>query len=394
MTELTPSSGLAPQDQLTPVWVRDNKALAQLCLDWQQQKWLAVDTEFLRTNTYYPIAALIQIYDGSAIYFIDPKSIDNWQPLAQVMANAGVCKALHACSEDLEIFALLLGTLPVNLFDTQVAAAIVGLGFSMGYARLVEQMLGVHLPKDETRSDWLVRPLSAAQTLYAAWDVFYLLPIAQQLQAQLISLGRLTWLQEDCQSLLAHSSDAQDPAQAHLRLKGLQRMSRREQALAQRLCYWRELLAQQTNLPRNHVIKEAAIYQLAQSKPKHISQLRQIEDLSEKAIRRYGEEIIEHIHAVVDMPEAQLPAPQPRPLSGSQQQQVKELRNWVEQQALQLNTAPEVLARKRDFEYLVRGMPADEPQPAILQGWRLAVIGETLLKVKTGVAEPVAVQLQ
>lgn len=382
-----------PQDQLAPIWVSDNQTLAALCQQWQQQEWLAVDTEFLRTNTYYPIAALIQIYDGSAIYFIDPKSIDNWQPLAQVMGDGRICKALHACSEDLEIFALLLGAMPVNLFDTQVAAAIVGLGFSMGYARLVEQMLGVHLPKDETRSDWLIRPLSDAQTLYAAWDVYYLLPIARQLNEQLIGLGRLLWLQEDCQNLLAHSCDAQDPAQAHLRLKGLQRMSRREQALAQRLCFWRELLAQETNLPRNHVIKEAAIYQLAQSKPKHISQLRQIEDLSEKAIRRYGEEIIEHIHAVLDVPEAQLPAPQPRPLTGSQQQQVKELRTWVEQQAQALNTAPEVLARKRDFEYLVRGMPADEPLPSILQGWRLAVIGQTLLSVKPGMVDLIPVQL-
>ena len=107
---------------------------------------------------------------------------------------------------------------------------MVGQGFSVGYARLVEQMLAVHLPKDETRSDWLVRPLSPAQSLYAAWDVYYLLPIAHQLHATLSAQNRLAWLQEDCAALLAHSQDAQDASLSHLRLKGLQRMSRREQA--------------------------------------------------------------------------------------------------------------------------------------------------------------------
>ncbi|HEY6528350.1 MAG TPA: ribonuclease D [Cellvibrionaceae bacterium] len=368
-----------PIDSLTPIWIAKNSALEQLCAGWNQQSWLAVDTEFLRTNTYYPIAALLQIYDGEGIYFIDPKTITHWQPLAAVMANPAVCKALHACSEDLEIFALLFGGVPVNMFDTQVAAAMVGQGFSVGYARLVEQMLGVRLPKDETRSDWLVRPLSHAQTLYAAWDVYYLLPIAQQLHSKLVEHGRLTWMEEDCISLLTHSQDAQDAKLSHLRLKGLQRMSRREQAIAQRLCHWREVVAQDTNLPRNHVVKESALYQLAQSKPRHISQLRQIEDLPEKAIRRYGEDIIELIQAVLDQSDDQLTLPQPRPLTGSQQQLVKDLRQWVEQKAQSLDVAPEVLARKRDFEFLARGMPADEPLPSILHGWREQVVGNALL---------------
>lgn len=368
-----------PIEAIEPIWISSDSALKQVCQQWNQQAWLAVDTEFLRTNTYYPIAALLQVYDGAAIYFIDPKTINHWAPLAKVMANPAVCKALHACSEDLEIFALLLGELPVNLFDTQVAAAMVGQGFSVGYARLVEQMLGVHLPKDETRSDWLARPLSPAQILYAAWDVYYLLPLAQQLHGQLEAQNRLAWLQEDCLALLEHSQDAQDAALSHLRLKGLQRLNRREQALAQHLCYWREGVAQESNLPRNHVVKEAALYQLAQTKPKHISQLRQVEDLPEKAIRRYGEDIIEIVQAVSALKDDQLPLPQPRVLTGRQQQLIKNWRLWVEQKAQLLDVAPEVLARKRDYEYLARGTPECEPLPSILQGWRRAIIGEALL---------------
>lgn len=379
---------LVPIQTLSPTWVTTDKALAQLCQGWHDVSWLAVDTEFLRTNTYFPIAALVQIFDGQQVYFLDPKGITQWQPLAEVMANPKVCKALHACSEDLEIFALLLGALPVNLFDTQVAAAMVGQGFSVGYARLVEQMLAVHLPKDETRSDWLVRPLSPAQSLYAAWDVYYLLPIAHQLHATLSAQNRLAWLQEDCAALLAHSQDAQDASLSHLRLKGLQRMSRREQALAARLCYWREVVAQQANLPRNHVVKEAALYQLAQNKPKHISQLRQIEDLPEKAIRRYGEELIDLIQEVLALKDDQLPAAQPRPLSGSQQQQIKHWRQWVEEQAQLLAVAPEVLARKRDYEYLARGLPEGEPAPSILQGWRRPIIGERLVQLCSSESTP------
>jgi hypothetical protein len=151
-------------------WIRDNDSLGQHCAEWQHLPFVALDTEFMRVDTFYPIAGLIQIGDGERAYLIDPLTIDNWQPLAALLENPAVVKVLHACSEDLEVLLRLTGSLPAPLFDTQLAAAYLNLGFSMGYSRLVKEVLDLDLPKGETRSDWLQRPLSETQISYAAED--------------------------------------------------------------------------------------------------------------------------------------------------------------------------------------------------------------------------------
>jgi ribonuclease D len=362
---------------ITPLWVTNDAELRQHAARWMTAAYLAVDSEFMRITTYYPKPALVQLFDGEQVYLVDPQSIQDFSPLAAVMTNPAVCKLMHACSEDLEVLQALLGQLPVNLVDTQIAAAMVGEGFSVGYARLVEACLGVHLPKDETRSDWLQRPLTAAQQRYAVWDVFYLLPLAQQLLSRLDALGRRAWLVEDCSKLLEHYQAQQDPAQSYLRLKGTGKMSRRELAILQLLCEWREGEAQLRNMPRNHLIKEASLYAIAELKPKHISQLRALEAMSDRAIKHYGETLIDLVAAALALPEHQLPAAPERPLSGAQQQKVKQLRAWVETQAQQWQMAPEILARKRDYESLVRGLEGQPP--GVLQGWRREWVGNQLV---------------
>ena len=134
-------------------WIRDNDSLGQHFAEWQSLPFVALDTEFMRVDTFYPIAGLIQIGDGERAYLIDPLTIDNWQPLSDLLENPAVVKVLHACSEDLEVLLRLTGSLPAPLFDTQLAAAYLNLGFSMGYSRLVKEVLDLDLPKGETRSD-------------------------------------------------------------------------------------------------------------------------------------------------------------------------------------------------------------------------------------------------
>ena len=136
-------------------WIRDDASLAQHCLEWQSLPFVALDTEFMRVDTFYPIAALLQIGDGARAYLIDPLLINDWRPMCALLENPAVIKVVHACSEDLEVLLRLTGSLPAPLFDTQLAAAYLNLGFSMGYSRLVQEVLGIDLPKGETRSDWL-----------------------------------------------------------------------------------------------------------------------------------------------------------------------------------------------------------------------------------------------
>ena len=155
-------------------WIRDDQSLAEHCRDWHLLPFVAVDTEFMRVDTFYPKAGLIQIGDGQRAFLIDPLLIGNWQPLADLLEDSGVVKVLHACSEDLEVLLRLTGKLPQPLFDTQLAAGYLNIGFSMGYSRLVQDVLGLDLPKGETRSDWLQRPLSETQVSYAAEDAVHL----------------------------------------------------------------------------------------------------------------------------------------------------------------------------------------------------------------------------
>ena len=177
--------------------IDDNAELARWCQHWQSLPFVAVDTEFVRAETFYPIAGLIQVGDGEQAVLIDPLAITDWAPLVALLEAPSVVKVLHACSEDLEVFSRLCGALPSPLFDTQLAAAFLGMDFSMGYSRLVSELLQIDLPKDETRSDWLQRPLSAAQVEYAARDAQHLAELYRIMAPRLEAAGLTDWLLAD-----------------------------------------------------------------------------------------------------------------------------------------------------------------------------------------------------
>lgn len=365
-------------DQQPVHWVTDNAVLAQLCEKWADLPAVAVDSEFMRTNTFYPIPALVQVNDGSANYLLDPLELTQWQPFCDLLVNPLVQKVLHSCSEDLEVFQRLLGVLPAPVFDTQIAAAATGYGFSVGYAKLVNTVLGVELPQGETRSDWLQRPLSQAQHVYAAEDVQYLFMLAENLRIQLLAQGRLTWVLEEYQLLQRQFYLSQVPENALNRIKGAWRLSPRSLAALVRLAAWRERTAAARDLPRNHVVKEQALYTIAQRLPQHIGQLHDVEELSERAIRRYGDLIIALVAEACALAESELPEPLVRPLRREQNLQAKYLRQQLHQLAEQLGIAPELLARKKDYEHWARSL-ADGIQgrallPSHFPKWRADLV--------------------
>lgn len=167
------------------IWVDNDDQLEQVCESWMELNMIAVDTEFMRSQTFYPIAGLIQVNDGERNYLIDPSAIQDFFPLVDIFDNENILKVLHSCSEDLEVFQHTFGCVPKNILDTQIAAAFVGHSYSLGFANLARDVLNVDLPKGETRSDWLQRPLSVAQIQYAAMDVEYLYILATELIASL-----------------------------------------------------------------------------------------------------------------------------------------------------------------------------------------------------------------
>lgn len=361
--------------------IADGAALASATASWAGVEAIALDTEFMRTDTFHPILGLIQVCTGAGTWLIDPLAIADWSPLAQVLADTRVVKVLHSCSEDLEVFARALGQVPTPLFDTQVAAALCGYGFSKGYSHIVRELLAVDLAKHETRSDWLRRPLSPAQLRYAAEDVHYLMAVYLRLAAELAARGRSQWLAEEMAARLHGARADVAPAQYYTRIKGAGRLDRRGLAILQCLAAWRETEARRTDRPRSHLLTDGNLLDIATHRPKSWPQLGALADLHPRAARRHGQLIIDTVNQVLGAPEASYPQLLPAPLPRDSEPLLKACRQLVATTAEQLDLAPEILVRRADIEHLVRTHQRGRAElpPSLAAGWRAAVIGEALL---------------
>ena len=361
-------------------WITDNASLAQHCASWRSLPFVAVDTEFMRIDTFYPIAGLLQVSEGQRAYLIDPLSIDDWTPFAGLLQDPAVVKVLHACSEDLEVFLRLTGSLPSPLFDTQLAAGYLNLGFSMGYSRLVQAVLNIELPKGETRSDWLQRPLSATQVSYAAEDVLHLAEVYLLLQAQL-SADKYRWVLEDGAELVANRGRELDPELAYREAKLAWKLSPQQLAVLKVLCAWREREARARNQPRNRIIREHSLWPLARTQPDNLVALARIEDMHTKTVRQDGELILQMIKQAATSPAADWPAALPEPLPLEASSLLKKLRAIGQREGERLNIAPELMLRKKTLEALLKsGYPKGPYQlPDSLRGWRRELMGQALL---------------
>lgn len=366
-----------------PVWVTDTAELERLCARWSQQGAVAVDTEFMRTSTFFPIAALFQVGDGQGCYLLDPLAIDDFSAFAALMTNPRVTKVFHSCSEDLEVFQAFLGLTPTPVFDTQLAAAVAGKGFSLGYARLVEVMLNIAVPKSETRSDWLQRPLSLPQLQYAALDVAYLLVVYGMLLKDLRSSGRLAWVEADCAEMIAQAEQGVDAEQQYQKIKLAWKLNRQQLATLQALTAWREIEARARDIPRNRLLKEGALWDMARYQPTELKQIAGLEGMTARTLKADGEQLLAIIAGQKDKPESECPPKLPKPLPPEQGELLKALKQFTRDTAERLNIAAEVLVRKKDYEDLIRSGMAkgDYHLNERLSGWRREVVGQGLLEL-------------
>ncbi|WP_178114736.1 ribonuclease D [Pseudomonas saliphila] len=369
--------------QAKTVFIDRNDVLAQWCEQWLKLPYVAVDTEFVRTETFYPIAGLIQIGDGEHAYLIDPLAITDWAPLVDLLAAPGVIKVFHSCSEDLEVFHHLCGVVPQPLFDTQLAAAYLGMDFSMGYSRLVKALLDLDLAKDETRSDWLQRPLSPTQLQYAADDALHLAQIYELMAPRIEAAGLTSWLLSDTADQGSHVGVLQDPEYAYQNIKQAWRLKPAELAILKMLAEWREREARQRDQARNRILRESAMVPIAQRQPDSLQALSRIEDMHPRSVRHDGEMVLELIRQGQSVPEPEWPQRLPEPLPPDANRLLKSLRRVGQQHAAKLNIAPEVMLRKKVLEAIVRtGYPAGPYSlPNELNGWRRELMGAELLDV-------------
>lgn len=361
-------------------WILDDASLAEHCAVWQALPFVALDTEFMRVDTFYPIAGLLQVSGGDGAYLIDPLRISDWRPFAALLEAPGVVKVLHSCSEDLEVFLRLTGSLPAPLFDTQLAAGYLNLGFSMGYSRLVQALLDIELPKGETRSDWLQRPLSELQVRYAAEDVSHLVEVYRALMARLAP-QKVEWILEDGAELVANLGREIAPEDAWRDAKLAWKLSRQQQAVLRALCAWREREARARNQPRNRILREHSLWPLARTQPDNLVALARIEDMHPKTVRQDGETLLQLIRDAAALPPEQWPEALPEPLPIEASALLKKLRAVGQREGERLDIVPELMLRKKTLEALLKsGYPNGPYQlPDSLRGWRRELMGQALL---------------
>ena len=354
----------------------DNEAdLIAFCQRIADTKWMTVDTEFLRERTYYSQLCLIQIGTADEIACIDPLVIDNLDPLLDLIYNPDITAVFHAARQDLELFYTLRGSLPSNVFDTQLAATVLGYGDQIGYGNLVKQCINVELDKAHSRTDWSKRPLDAGQIEYAADDVRYLRDVYHLLTKELGDKGRRHWLDDDFASLINIGTYEPDPVTIWKKIKGAGRLKGVQLAILQKLAEWREARAIKSNRPRRWIIKDEVMLDLAKLAPESTQKLGVIRGLEAGTIERYGKTIIEHIALAKTLPKEQWPTVKKPLFLNTQQDATVDammalLRKFCDEQAI----APAAVASRKDIERIVSG----DPSVNLLHGWRHEIVGHHL----------------
>ena len=359
------------------LYIDNDDALAQFCAALGQARYCAIDTEFIRESTYYAELALIQIGSGEHLACIDPLAIGDFTPFAELLAKPDLLKLFHSCSQDLEILYQKFGAVPTPVFDTQLAAAVLGYNHQISYADLVQQVCAVTLEKKHTRANWMRRPLSQDELDYAMDDVRYLLTVYEHLSEQLQTSRRDSWMEKDLRALTDPAKYEVDLAQVWKRLKGVQKLKGENLQIASDLCRWREELAQRQNRPRRWIVKDDTLIEIARQKPAIEADLSSIPELQNKTIRRHGAELL----AIVANAELTDPAdwPQHDKVNSLDKQQLALgdcLMALCRVIATENDIALATLVVRKDIDNLI----LNHKSSRLTQGWRFNMAGEKLLE--------------
>ncbi|MDH4441997.1 MAG: ribonuclease D [Rhizobium sp.] len=359
-------------------------ALEEACRLLAQSDFITIDTEFLRETTFWPELCLIQMASPDHEYIVDPmaKGLD-LASFFELMANTGVVKVFHAARQDIEIIFHLGNLIPHPIFDTQVAAMVCGFGDSVSYDQLVQKVKNVHIDKTSRFTDWSRRPLSEKQLDYALADVTHLRDVYLKLKSQLEAEGRAEWLTEEMAILESRDTYDLHPDQAWLRLK-MRLRKPTELAVMQYVTAWREREARARNVPRSRVLKDDAIYEIAQQQPKDVEALGRLRTIPKGWERSSsGAIIVEQVNAALALPKADMPHLQRHAHAPEGTQSAVELLKVLLRLTSEKHgVASKVIANSEDLERIAA--EGEKAEVAALQGWRKELFGDLALKLISG----------
>lgn len=357
----------------------------------KQTDAVALDTEFVWERTYYPQLGLIQIaLSDEDCYLIDPVAVKNLQALGQLLSDRGVVKILHDAPQDLAILQRATGATPQNIFDTRLAAGFSNLPATLSLGNLVKELLDIELSKEETRTNWLQRPLSEEQVRYALDDVRYLRAVRVLLLSRIIGPKIKSWLQEDLNLLNNPATYSGTPAdERYLRIRNIGTLDRPGLAILMNLTTWRDGMAKKHDRPRGHIIKDTILLEIARKKPGTLLELKNGSEISDNAMNKYGQNIVEIVGTTLNQPEDTFPALQhPARLSPTDRDGLEKLNKLITLKAGLLGIAPSLVGNVSELKMLVKMLNSKKThEPKQLrqtEGWRKSFLEDFFRQTRKG----------
>ena len=354
--------------------------LEDFCRQIEGEKVIAVDTEFLREKTYYPKLCLVQVGAAELTAAIDPLLIEDLTPLAKILEDASVTKVLHACGQDLEVILDGMGCVCAPVFDTQLAAAFLGMRQQVSYGSLVEAYCGVRLPKAESLTDWSRRPLDPEQLAYAEDDVRYLPGIYDRMVSDLARQDRLSWVRPEMDALCDPSRIKRDPSEAFLRLRRSGSLTRRQLAVAREVCAWREGVAAERDVPRKWVASDEVVVEVCKRTPGSLDRLRRIRG-TEQISERDGKRLLAAVARGVACPAEECPKVTKHLRPSSETEGVIDLMYAVLRLVSEKSgVATQLIATRDDLLDFLQ----DRKSSPLSRDWRWELAGRTLDRLLSG----------